>query len=158
MLPYSDVNQKYVYIANFKKNSVNSWLPFTFYPWANTPPPHSVFLYQEKIGCGWTGFLQAELIPSLMNLFVKLLVPFSAADWSQLHYVALISHIWHYKGDLTKQGLVFEKPQCSPWACPLTLPLSTSLTNSHFSRSLPLQCSLRPWEIYCSPLASQTHT
>lgn len=158
MLPYSDVNQKYVYIANLKKKFSELLIAFYLLPLGQHSPPNSVFLYQEKIGCGWTGFLQAELIPSLMNLFVKLLVPFSAADWSQLHYVALISHIWHYKGDLTKQGLVFEKPQCFPWACPLTLPLSTSLTNSHFSRSLPLQCSLRPWEIYCSPLASQTHT
>lgn len=55
---------------------------------------------------------------------------------------------------------MFEKHQCFPWACPLalSLPLSTSLTNSHFSCSLPLQCSRHPCEIYCAPLASQTHT
>lgn len=35
--------------------------------------------------------------------------------------------------------------------------LSTSLTNSHFSCSLPLQRSLHSWEMNCASLASQTH-
>lgn len=88
---YSHVNQKYTTIFK-KSSSVNSLLPFA------SLPAHSqlvYLLYGEIIG-NYVGerFPLAEFIPSMMNLFVKLLVVSSEADWSQLHYVVLISYIW----------------------------------------------------------------
>lgn len=47
----------------------------------------------------------------------------------------------------------FEKLQGFPRAC--LLDFSTSLTNSHFFCSLPLQCSLRPCKIYCASLTKR---
>lgn len=77
-----------------------------------------------------------------------------AALGSANHSEVMERAIWAIK----KRRARLKPLQSAPHAGPLALSVSfsTSLTNSHFSRSLTRQCSLYPSEMYCASLALQT--
>lgn len=96
----------------------------------------ALFSSYAKINERWTGSGSAGSVLEIDHMWIK---------WCQLVISNDRSTVW--------LSGAFEKLQGFPRACLLNF--STSLTNSHFFCSLPLQCSLHPCKIYCASLTKR---